>query len=91
MLTFCTTRPSCNPTMPDGVIAPTLESECGRYRIDPSERRGGFTWTLRAPGTIERFAGGSPAIRLAEAIRRADTLAAIDRAIDLRGLVFEDD
>ena len=86
MLNFCATRPKGNPTMPDGVTAPTLDA--GPYRITPHERRGGIGWTLHAPGCVETFPAGD--LGLADAIRRADTLAAIDRAIDLRGLRFED-
>ena len=89
MLEFTTTRPKGNPSMPDGVTAPTLD--CEPYRIAPFQAAGGIGWTLFGPGLCETFKGGPAELRLADAIRRADCVASVDRAIECRNLGDFDD
>jgi len=85
MVNFNTIAHDENPSS-EGRKLPSMVSTCGAYMIRPLRESGGIAWTLDAPGTRETFRGGSHVVRLADAITRADTLAAIDRTIDLRGL-----
>ena len=86
MIDFRTVRHDENTRLPEGKRAPSLVSECGSYLIRPVMRGGQVGFILDAPGVHETFAGGPTELRLADAMLRANTLAAIDSAIDLRGL-----
>ena len=85
MIDFRTVKHDENTRLPEGKRTPSLVSECGSYLIRPIMRGGQVGFVLDAPG-VHEFAGGPTELRLADAMLRANTLAAIDSAIDLRGL-----
>ena len=86
MIEFVTVTHDESPKLAQGRTAPSLVSPCGSYLIRPIMRGGQVGFVLDAPGASETFAGGSTELRLADAILRANTLASIDSAVDIRGL-----
>lgn len=86
MIEFKTVSHDESVRLPEGKRAPSLASPCGSYMIRPVMRGGQVGFVLDAPGVHETFAGGPTELRLADAMLRANSLAAIDAAIDLRNL-----
>ncbi len=86
MIEFQTFTHDESPRMAQKRIAPSLASTCGNYMIRPVMHGDRVGYVLDAPGVHETFTGGATELRLADAIIRANTIAAIDSAIDLRPL-----
>jgi hypothetical protein len=86
MIDFLTVNHDESPKMAQGRTAPSMASACGTYMIRPVMRSGQIGFILDAPGVRETFLGGATELLLADAMIRANVLASIDSAIDLRGL-----